>query len=39
MAPLDISSQIQFNAPVAFTSEALDCAYLGQVSDIYLLFR
>jgi hypothetical protein len=38
-APVDYSSTFRLNTVVDFKSEALDCGQVGQVSDIYLLFR
>jgi hypothetical protein len=37
--PIDFGNELQTNTVIDFKSEALDCGVVGQVSDIYLLFR
>jgi hypothetical protein len=37
--PMDFGPKLQLNTVIDFKSEALDCGAVGQVSDIYLLFR
>jgi hypothetical protein len=37
--PMDFGPKLQLNTVIDFKSEALDCGQVGQVSDIYLLFR
>jgi hypothetical protein len=37
--PTNYGNLFELNTPVELKSEALDCGVVGQVSDIYLLFR
>jgi hypothetical protein len=37
--PINFGPELQLNTVIDFKSEALDCGQVGQVSDIYLLFR